>query len=236
MWTQLLAYPVNAGLLALQTIGYVLWSAWQAIRHHALRQLTPAHRVLLLWLIVWLVVFTIPSQRSERYVIPAMPALAIGMALAWDRIPRLWSLAGLLLVTPALLILGASRGMSERWHWRVQLDAGRYSAHDYWFVHGGAGLLQPRWTRNSSVLACLAVYAVFGCMVVPLSDGYSELPAEVRHQLRNQRIAVPNGFTGQFESYHFTFPGAQIAPYDAEGRNTGERYRNYRQRNAFSVC
>ena len=30
---------------------------------------------------VWLVIFSIPSQRSARYVIPAMPALAMLLAL-----------------------------------------------------------------------------------------------------------------------------------------------------------
>jgi hypothetical protein len=34
-------------------------------------------------------------------------------------------------------------------------------------------------------------------------------------------VAVPNGFTGQYERFHFLLPGARITPYDAEGRNTG---------------
>jgi hypothetical protein len=36
-----------------------------------------------------------------------------------------------------------------------------------------------------------------------------------------QRVAVPNGFTGQYERFHFVLPGSQLVPYDAEGRNTG---------------
>jgi hypothetical protein len=39
--------------------------------------------------------------------------------------------------------------------------------------------------------------------------------------MKGQRVAVPNGFTGQFERFHFVLPGARITPYDAEGRNTG---------------
>ena len=225
MWTQLLAYPINAGLMALQTIGYVIWAAFQAFRHRALTRLTPAHRVLLVWLVVWLIVFTIPSQRSERYVIPAMPALAIAMALAWDRIPRLWSLGGLLLLAPALLILG-------RIAWFIgTLDLAPFgwTAAALAFAALGlvavlSGWLRAAWTRNAGLLGCLSVYAVFACMVAPLSNGYNEFPEAVRNAMQHQRIAVPNGFTGQFESYHFTFPTARIAPYDAEGRNTGERY------------
>jgi hypothetical protein len=32
---------------------------------------------------------------------------------------------------------------------------------------------------------------------------------------------VPNGFTGQYERFHFILPVAKLVPYDAEGRNTG---------------
>ena len=225
MWTQLLAYPINAGLLAFQTIGFVLWAGSQALGNRAFLRITPAHRVLLVWLIVWLLVFTIPNQRSERYVIPAMPALAIGMALVWERIPRLWSIAGMLLLAPALLILG-----------RIAWYIGTLQLAPYgWTLAAIAlasmgvvavllGLLRPNWTRNAGLLVCAMVYAVFACMVAPLSGDHNEFPTDVRAAMQNQRIAVPNGFTGQFESYHFTFAQAHIAPYDAEGRNTGERY------------
>lgn len=34
------------------------------------------------------------------------------------------------------------------------------------------------------------------------------------------RVAVPNGFNGQYERFAFLLPGATLVPYDAENRNT----------------
>jgi hypothetical protein len=195
------------------------------VRISTYARLTPAQRVLVAWLLVWLIVFTIPSQRSERYVIPAMPALAIGMALLWQRIGRVWSLATLLLMAPALLLLA-------RIAWVIgEMDVGSPLLSELTLLVAGLGLLavflglfNARWTRNLSLLTCATVYASFGLMVAPLSHPDSDYSPTVHAQLQGKRVAVPNGFTGQFENYHFVLQGAKITPFDAEGRNTGELY------------
>lgn len=43
----------------------------------------------------------------------------------------------------------------------------------------------------------------------------------MQQALQGRRVAIPNGFTGQYEHFHFVLPGARITPDDAEGRNTG---------------
>jgi 4-amino-4-deoxy-L-arabinose transferase-like glycosyltransferase len=225
MWTQLLAYPANAGLLALTGLGFCWLLIKRGVRMGTYSSLTPAQRVLVAWLLVWLIVFTIPSQRSERYVIPAMPALAIGMALMWQRIGRVWSLATLLLMAPALVLLA-------RIAWVIgELDVGSPLLSELTLLVAGLGLLaialglfNARWTRNLSLLACATVYASFSLMVAPLSHPDADYSDAVHAQLQGKRVAVPNGFTGQYENYHFVLHGAKITPFDAEGRNTGERY------------
>ena len=225
LWTQLLAYPVNAGLLALTGLGFCWLSVQRGLRWSNYARLTPAHKVLVAWLLVWLIVFTIPSQRSERYVIPAMPALAIGMALLWQRIGRVWSLATLLLTAPALVLLA-------RIAWVIgEMDVGSPLLSGLTVLVAGLGLLavflglfNARWTRNASLLACATVYASFGLMVAPLSHPDADYSPAVHAQLQGKRVAVPNGFTGQYENYHFVLRGAHIIPFDAEGRNTGELY------------
>jgi 4-amino-4-deoxy-L-arabinose transferase-like glycosyltransferase len=225
MWTQLLAYTANAGLLALTGLGLFWYVVPRGLRRQTYSELGPAGRVLLAWLLVWLVVFTIPSQRSERYVIPAMPALAIAMALLWQRIGRIWSAATLLLLLPALVLLA-------RIAWVIgELDVGVPLLSALAMGTAGLGLLavcgglfNARWTRNGSLLACAAVYASFSLMVAPLSHPDRDYSEAVHAQLQGKRVAVPNGFTGQYENYHFVLHGAQIFPFDAEGRNTGERY------------
>jgi len=225
MWTQLLAYPANAGLLALPVLGFAWVALTKAFRKTSYTQLTPALQVLLVWLLVWLVVFTIPSQRSERYVIPAMPALAIAMALAWERIGKLWFAATLLIMVPALVMLA-------RIAW-VMGDMGIASSAEVAMVliaacagltGAATGFLRHSWMRNATLVACMAVYGTFGLMVAPLSRDSADYSPAVQTRMQDQRIAVPNGFTGQYERFHFVLPGARITPYDAEGRNTGALY------------
>lgn len=225
VWTQLLAYPANAGLLALVTLGFCWVALAQGVRRQTYARLSPALWVLLAWLVVWLVVFTIPSQRSERYVIPAMPALAIAMALLWERIAKVWFWLTLLITVPALVLLA-------RISWVIgDLDVGSAATLVSTLLAVGLGLtavlagcIHTRWTRNAALVACLAVYGAFSLMVAPLSSADAGYRPAVQSQMQGQRVAVPNGFTGQFERFHFVLPGARITPYDAEGRNTGALY------------
>ena len=102
---------------------------------------------------VWLIVFTLPSQRSARYVIPAMPAIAILIALNWRDIARRWFIPTLLLAGLALLMLG-------RLAW-VGHDLGLYSQVAFSVVLLAlalgaltvtASLIKPDWSRTGAVL------------------------------------------------------------------------------------
>jgi 4-amino-4-deoxy-L-arabinose transferase-like glycosyltransferase len=225
MWTQLLAYPANGGLLALPVLVFCMF----ALRHTRTlfrpASLSPALWVLLSWIMVWLVVFTIPNQRSERYVIPAMPAVAIGMALVWDRLPRIGFWLTLLITAPALVMLA-------RISW-VMGTLGMASGPEValTIVAAGTGLVcvllglfRKAWAGNASLVAVLSVYASFTLMVQPISKDEAGYSPAIEAQMRGQRVAVPNGFTGQYERFHFVLHGARITPYDAEGRNTGALY------------
>ena len=222
LWTQLLAYPENAGLLWFVVVGL----AWAGIRWCLTNKdrtpWPPAQGVLVIWLLIWLIIFSIPSQRSARYVIPAMPALAVVLALYWERIARFWFLITLVISALAFVLLG-------RIAW-VMADMGIGSQWELWTTMvltaaGGlavfAGLFKPLWTRNSALFACLCVYASFSAMVAPLDSPTAQYSDAVKAQLKEKRIAVPNGFTGQYERFGFVLPGNTLIPYDAEGRNTG---------------
>lgn len=222
MWTQLLAYPANAGLLFFAVLGLGWVGLRGAFQRAAYARLAPAVRVLLVWLAVWLVIFTIPNQRSERYLIPAMPALAIAMALVWERIPRLGFWITLALALPALGMLGRISWVMADLHIASSSQlAITFVAVGIGFMGAIAGFFKKNWCTNASLVAVLALYASFSLMVQPLGDETAGYSAAVRAQMQHQRVAVPNGFTGQFERFHFVLPGARITPYDAEGRNTG---------------
>ncbi len=225
MWTQLLAYPANGGLLVLVVLGFcwhVLTQAWRKANY---AQLSPALWMLLVWLVVWLIVFTIPSQRSERYVIPAMPAMAMAMALGWERIAKPWFWLTLLIITPALVMLARIAWVMGEMGMASQPEVATVLIASCAGCAGAiVGFFHKKWLRNATLLACLAVYASFGLMVAPISGPDANYSAALQNQMRGQRVAVPNGFTGQYERFHFVLPGARITPYDAEGRNTGALY------------
>ncbi|MBC7919016.1 MAG: hypothetical protein H7Y28_14525 [Rhodoferax sp.] len=229
MWTQLLAYPENAGLLAFPAIGFCWWAVSSAIsngmRRKVYAQLSPAHWVLLAWLVVWLVVFTIPSQRSARYVIPAMPALAIAMALVWERLGKGWFLFTLLITAPALVLLARIGWVMGEMGMASQLEvAMTLIASCAGLISVAAGFVHISWARNAALVACLAVYGTFGLMVQPISHTATDYAPEVQAAIKGQRVAVPNGFTGQYERFHFVFDDARITPYDAEGKKSGGLY------------
>ncbi len=220
IWAQLLAYVQNAGLLAFVVLGLIGLGLRVMLDRKSRRQAPAVHWIILLtWLAVWLIVFTLPSQRSARYVIPAMPALAIVLALCWERIGRTWFVLSLLLC--AVFIAGLGRiawaaheiGIGTA----LELDATELA------VAAGlllvtCGLFKPAWTRASSVAACLAVYASFGLGTAPLNGAAGHYPSEVAAKLQQARIAVPNGFNGQFERFEFLLPGNQFIPYDSDER------------------
>jgi 4-amino-4-deoxy-L-arabinose transferase-like glycosyltransferase len=222
MWTQLLAYPANAGLLFFAVLGFGWYSLKSAWRRETYKQLTPAGWILLAWLAVWLIVFTIPTQRSERYVIPAMPALAIAMALLWEKIPAWGFRITLAIAVPALVMLARIAWVMGDLH---IANTGQIAITLIAVVSGligaGAGLFKTSWCRAATLATVMAVYATFSLMVEPLTPLTAQYRAEVKEMVQGKRVAVPNGFTGQFERFHFVLNGAQITPYDAEGRNTG---------------
>jgi 4-amino-4-deoxy-L-arabinose transferase-like glycosyltransferase len=222
MWTQLLAYPVNAGLLFFTVLGLGWMGIRVAFKRQTYAQLTPAQWVLLAWWAVWLIVFTVPSQRSERYLIPAMPAVALTMALVWDRIPKVWFWITLAIAAPALVMLGRVAWVMGD----LQIASSTQIAMTLVAVCAGltgasAGFFIQNWCRAATLVAVLSLYASFGLMVQPLGTEAAGYSAAVQARMQGQRVAVPNGFTGQYERFHFVLPGARITPYDAEGRNTG---------------
>lgn len=226
IWSQLLAYPVNAGLLFFAVLGLGI----QGLRRlptlrHDWRQLPVSSRILLAWALVWLLVFLFPSQRSARYVIPAMPAVAMLLVLHGRSLSRAWFAPTLVLALPVLLLLGRIAWVGHDQSLSSTLDAGLV------FVVAGlagltalAGLWRPDWTRGAAVLVCLLVYATFNLAVAPMDGAIGRYPAGTADPIRHARIAVPNGFNSQFERFHFLLPGAgQFLPYETGARALARR-------------
>lgn len=225
IWSQLLAYAVNAGLLFFVLPG-MAWLGLKALPQLRRHWPLPAAQVILLaWAGVWLLVFLFPSQRSARYVIPAMPAVAMLIALHWRDIPRAWFLPTLLLAAPVLLVLA-------RLAW-VGQEIGLASATGIGLTLGligigalciVAGLWRSAWSRGAAVLCSLLVYAVFNAMVAPMDGPAGRYDERAIAAAPAGRIAVPSGFNGQFERFQFLLPGHhQFLPYDSRAQARARR-------------
>ena len=223
VYKQVWAYPENAATLGLVVVGGMVSAAtmgWHSRHTQATRP--RAVQLLWLWPLVWLLVFAIPSQRDARYLIPAMPAIAIALALLWDRIARGWFIATALLLAPAIVVLA-----------RIAWVLGESDIGSPWLLGANlllalaslvavlAVLLVPRHSRMASLWVCAGLYACLLTMGAPLDQPSAQFSAAAQNAVAGKRVAVPNGFTGQFERFRFVLPGATLVPYDALGRNTG---------------
>lgn len=225
IWSQLLAYGVNAGLLFGVTLGLAWLGLRQLPRLRARGPLPPPTAILLAWSLVWLLVFLLPNQRSARYVIPAMPAVAMLLALHWDKLGRAW-------FAPTLLFAAAALAMVARIAWTGH--ALELSSLLQWgsvvalvLLGGGvilAGLVHAAWTRGATVLATLLVYASFNLAVQPMDGPVGRYDTKVIAEAPAGDIAVPNGFNSQFERFQFLLPGEHhFVPYETGARRRGDQ-------------
>lgn len=221
MWAQLLSYAFNAGLLALAVVGLMVHGLRRLPDTLRQRRLPPHLGILLAWAGVWLLVFTLPSQRSARYVIPAMPAVAMLLALYWRAIARAWFVPTFALAALGVVMMGRiawvthSLGLSTALEWSLILLS--MAATVAAIV---LGVLRPAWSRAAALLCALLCYAQFAFTVAPLDGSRGLYAPDTAQALPAQaRIAVPNSFNGQFERFQFLLPGRfQFQPYETGAR------------------
>ena len=211
IWKMLGAYPLDAGLLAVP----VVLLFWQAVRNRA--QLPDAQKLLWIWVLTLLVVFSLPNQRSERYLLPAMPALAVLCALNWDRISR-W--AFVVSLTFAGLVIALFAYLSIRL--QMAVPAVRLYPLAYWMMLAGAGMLiptavfVPRLTRATVSTACILVCLSFAAFIQPFEGPLGRFNAETQQAAKGKEVWVPFNFRAKTEEYRLLLPGADIQGYPYE--------------------
>jgi len=207
-WRILVSYPLNAGLLAPPVIALAA-DAWMRRK-----QLDPLEILLWTWVLVLAAFFCIPNQRDERYLIPAMPALAFLLAMRLDHLPRwtiLISLAASAAITAGLIGLGLL----------LQHDAADGILYPWWaLLVPFAGLLVclkafacPSLSRALLAPAILLAYLSYAAFLIPLDRGRGLFNAEAIHSVAGREVFVPSNFNAREESYGFLLPGAQVKPY-----------------------
>ena len=225
--TILTAYFSNTGFLLPASMG-IAWAAlaawWLRRKNPAAAALTtttqppvsPAEKIMWLWLLALMLVFLLPNQRSARYLIPAMPAVAVLMAIYWPRLGRLWLALTLLVgmvgaAAMALIGYGAVRATG---------NPGLYPL-GFWLylvlilLACALSIVKVRWSRNLAPLSSMAVLLALAWVTQPFNGALGDFQSTTRSLLQGQRIAVPSNFNGHFERYQFMLPKAKIEPYFA---------------------
>ena len=208
LWRMVVAYPLNAGLLAL-LVTALFHDAWKR-RHH----LGHVEVLLWIWMLVLAAFFCLPNQRDERYLAPAMPALALLLAIRLGHLPK-WiftltiALAGIVLC--GLLALGCL----------LQHAAGIGRIYPLWVLLPASGslavivfgLCRKDFTRLLTAPAILCVYLGYTLFLLPLDHGPGLFKGEGVEALTDCEVSVPANFNAREESYGFLLPGAVMHPY-----------------------
>ncbi len=210
LWSLALAYPANAGLLAFAVMALFV-VGWRRRRGQS-----PGEGLLWVLVGVYLLVFAIPSQRSGRYLLPAMPALAVLLALAWERIGR-WvfvvSLAaeGLALALVGLLALrlqqAAPAAAPSPALWALLAVAAAAIL---------AGLRSPALTRSLALATVFVAYLALALLLRPLDGPAGRYDARAQASARGRQVWVPYDFIAKEERYRFLLPGADVVGYPQE--------------------
>lgn len=215
--TILTGYFVNAGLLFPLSVGCA-WTAWRSyrLRRGTTQTISDGEKVLWLWLLALALVFMLPDQRSARYLIPAMPAVAVLIALYWERIARIW-----FNLTLVFCLLGAmAMGLIAYGALRATQDLGAYSPL-FWLlllliaIACVFGFAKKDAAKPMTAIAGFAVLFALAWTTAPFNGELGHFRPETVAKMKGQQISVPNNFNGQFERYQFLLTGAKIVAYDA---------------------
>ena len=212
------AYLQNAGLMIPWVLA-LLGVAWRRQR---------LSLALVVWLLVWWCVFLLPSQRSGRYLLPAMPALGLLIALHIQEVGR-WPLRLVAVLSGLMLAVLAWLG----WHaqglgllptvWALVLGLAVLA----WVVLLVQMLQDAEPQPLAALLSVLLAFAGLNAVLAGLSGPAVSFQGTSTDRPVHTTVFVPEGFSGEFERFQFLLPkGNLVVPAQAkvdaltEGRDT----------------
>jgi 4-amino-4-deoxy-L-arabinose transferase-like glycosyltransferase len=209
---------LNAGFLALP-LTYVAISSLKN-RH----KLAYEERALWIWVLAFIVVFTVPAQRQESYIMATMPAIAVFLGLHWKDIPRAW----FYLFTLPLLALLCGLVYLMIPIARQVLPDGAYAPWHYLAPFGGVALavlalLYNKWAKQLFLPLIFLAFLSFASVLAPLEGPLGRYSADTIHAVAGKTVYVSSNFRAQYERYRFLLPGAEIRSYEQGDIATRDR-------------
>jgi 4-amino-4-deoxy-L-arabinose transferase-like glycosyltransferase len=207
IWALMLGYPMNAGLLAFP-VATLFFVAYR--RRY---QLVATEKMLWIWMAVLFIVFAVPSQRSARYLLEAMPGVAVLCALNWQRIPR-WVFMLTLVAAGAVLALLAFLARS------LQHEMAGMYGWGYWLLLGVAlalallALLNSRATRDMVNVVVLLTFLSLAAFLRPFDGALGTYGEDAKHYVQGKDVWVSCNFRAHDEGHRFLLPNARVRGYD----------------------
>ncbi|MFV1997796.1 MAG: ArnT family glycosyltransferase [Acidiferrobacterales bacterium] len=208
----------NAGVLALPIVYLAIVSFRQR------RVLMSDEKALWILVFSYLVAFSLPAQRQENYILPIMPALAVLLAMQWDRIDRRWFIAFNLpilvaIVLFSMLMFALATGEAATiqyavWHPAVLLLA---------LVILAASLIWLKYARHFFLVTVFLAYLGFSSVLAPFDGPTGRFSKNTIAQLQGKTVYVPTNIYTTGEKHRFIIPGADVKGYR---REDVERRRN----------
>lgn len=215
IWMLLLTTLANAGLFIFVLIS-ALVQCWRERRFLSLEE-----SLLLLWITAFLLIFSLPSQRSGRYLLPAMPAFAALIALYWERLP-LWgfrcALALQCILLGVLTWAGFNLQMSNFlgapgvwnysvWHWLLMIIA---------LVLVVAGFLKRDYCKSFALAGCFLCYCALNSSLSPLEGSLGRYSATAIGTVADKAVWIPCDYRAKDEEYRLLLPSAKLHGYPAK--------------------
>ena len=203
IWQYAAGWATNAGLLApaVLAVFVIAWCGRDKI--------TQPEKLLWIWIITLFVFHLFPNLRYERYLLPAMPAVAVLCGLYWERIPR-WVLA-LTIFSAGVISAGLLAGAVLLQ--KTLTTAIVYSAAD-WAALGGvvffslASLARTAWTRAFALPSVILVYLAFAVFLRPFDGPLGTYPDTAIAAAFEHDVVVPSPFYAKDEIYRLLLPGS----------------------------
>jgi 4-amino-4-deoxy-L-arabinose transferase-like glycosyltransferase len=208
VWRIWLGHLVNAGAFALP----LLYVVFMGLKRRA--ELGPEETALWIFVLSFLIVYTVPSQRQGNYLIPTTPALAILLGINWFEIKPRWFhlfnlplLAILALLTALLFALSNDALPPQSYQpWQLALPV-------IALVVSAGALISPRSGRILFHLIVFLTFASFACLMAPLEGPLGKFSAETVEAAKGRLVFVPSHFISRYERHRFLLPGAKIRGY-----------------------
>ena len=215
IWMLAITTLANAGLFIFVLISALI-QCWRERRFMSIEE-----SLLLLLALAFFIVFSLPSQRSGRYLLPVMPAFAAIIALHWDRLP-LWgfriALVLQLILLATLTWVGANLQLSNFlgqpgiwnysfWHWGLMGAS---------IALGLLGLFNPARCKTVALAGCFLCYCALTSSLAPLEGALGRYVPSTIQGVVGQDVWVPCDYRAKDEEYRLLLPGATLHGYLAK--------------------